>query len=108
MTNKPNNLLINVVTLNDSVTIHLGKRFTFLDQSDFEDAYKTLLNKQQIKQVIVDLVNLEYIDSTALGTLLVLREKTQAINASLVLTNPKIVVLKALNAVHFERLFSIQ
>ena len=98
----------NVVALDETATIHLEGRFTFLDHGNFEASCKKFLTNPQIKHVIVNLAKVEYIDSAALGMLLVLRKDIQAISVSLVLSSPSATVLRALKAVHFEKLLTIQ
>jgi HptB-dependent secretion and biofilm anti anti-sigma factor len=97
-----------VVISNETGTIHLGGRFTFLDQSDFENLCKNISKNEQVKQIIVDLEKVKHIDSSALGMLLVLRDHTRAIGASLVLSGPNGSVLRAMNVAHFAHMFNIQ
>lgn len=101
-------LLLSVVISNDIGTVQLEGRFTFLDQSSFEFACKNLFNNTQIKQIVVNLENVKYIDSSALGMLLVLRNHVRTIGKSLVLSGPNGAVLKVLNVAHFGHLFNIQ
>jgi anti-anti-sigma factor len=99
---------INVTVLSEAATIYLGGRFTFLDQSIFESECKKLTKDEQVKQITVNLEKVEFIDSSALGMLLVLRDHALSIGASLLISSPSGVVLEALNKAHFGRLFTIQ
>ncbi len=96
------------VISNETGTIHLEGRFTFLDQSDFESLCKNLSNNEQIKQIIVNLEKVKHIDSSALGMLLVLRDIIRATGISLVLSGPNGSVLRAMNVAHFAHMFNIQ
>jgi anti-anti-sigma factor len=49
----------------------------------------------------------DYIDSSALGMLLMLREKANGARKKLALASPRGVVKQALDIAHFEKLFPI-
>lgn len=103
-----NKLLLSVTISNDTGTIHLEDRFTFLDQGNFEWACKNIAGNALIKHIVINLEKVKYIDSSALGMLLVLRDHARAMGTSLVLSSPNEAVLKVLNVAHFGHLFSIR
>ena len=52
-------------------------------------------------------MDVEYVDSSALGMLLMLRERANSAKLGLVLANPRGMVRQALDIAHFEKLFVI-
>ncbi len=97
---------ISATATNETATIYLAGRFTFLDQSNFEQECAKLTKDSQIKQITVDFEKVKFIDSSALGMLLVLRDHANSIGASLFISNLSGSVLKVLNAAHFGKLFN--
>jgi anti-anti-sigma factor len=98
---------ISVTVLSEAATIYLGGRFTFLDQSVFEHECKKLSKDKQIKQITINLEKVKFIDSSALGMLLVLRDHARSVGSSVVISSPNGMVLEALNTAHFGKLFTI-
>jgi len=89
------------------VTISINGRFDFNLYKDFRDAYETGLNKGNIK-FIINLSQTEYMDSSALGMLLVLKERTGGDNSSIVLKNCNKEIKNILSISNFDKLFSIE
>ena len=90
-------------------TLILNGRFIFSCHSEFtQQTTKLLIGNPDIKTLILDLSGLEYIDSSGLGLLLVLRDKTEAKKIEIILRQPKKLVLDILNVVKFNRLFTIK
>ncbi|MEO5333951.1 MAG: STAS domain-containing protein [Magnetococcus sp. YQC-5] len=59
------------------------------------------------RRFVVDLAGAEFIDSSALGMLLLLREMTDATGADVEIVNTRPEVLKILHTAKFEQLFKI-
>lgn len=102
--------------MSSSVTNHIGDhkatltingRFDFSIHRNFRANYEEILGSEGVKEIAVDLKNVDYVDSSALGMLLLLREKSQAENIQMHLINPKIAVRQVLEIANFEKLFSI-
>lgn len=85
----------------------LSGRFDFNAHRDFREAVEAALQKKEFEEVVIDLADVDYADSSALGMLLVLREKATGVKKRLTLANPRGIVKKALEIAHFEKLFSI-
>lgn len=100
---------ISLLTQDDAITIQLDKEFTFHHQGDFRQAYEKNINGLT-KSIFVDFGKTDFIDSAALGMLLILREYIekhgQAISIKLI--NCKKEVLEILEISNFAKLFSIQ
>lgn len=91
----------------NQATLTLGGRFDFNVHRDFKEAYMSLLNDAEVQTLSINLSEVEYLDSSALGMLLMLRERVQAANKQIVLTNPNETVMKILDIANFKKLFTI-
>ncbi len=90
-------------TLGGCLTIHVEGRFDFNCHQQFRRAYENSPGSHN--EYVVDLRGTEYIDSAALGMLLVLRES--AGSATVRITNSRPAVRKILQIANFNTLFSI-
>jgi anti-anti-sigma factor len=88
-------------------TLSLAGRFDFSIHRDFRRNYEEILGTPGIRQLDVDLAKVEYIDSSALGMLLLLREKAGGQNIQLKLANAQGSVRQVLEVANFGRLFEI-
>jgi anti-anti-sigma factor len=66
-----------------------------------------VLQNKDVDSVVIDLAAVEYLDSSALGMLLMLRDRTNTAKKSLSLANPRGMVKQALEIARFDKLFSI-
>ena len=89
------------------VTICVSGQFNFSEYRNFRDAYQRSLTTGASNYVI-DLNGTEYMDSSALGMLLVLREQVGAENADIRIINCNAEIRKVFSIAHFDRLFRIE
>lgn len=87
--------------------LSLNGRFDFSIHRDFRSNYENILNAVGVNELEVNLNGVDYIDSSALGMLLLLREKAMEKNIQMKLLNPKDAVRQVLEVANFGRLFSI-
>lgn len=87
--------------------VRLAGRFDFNAHRDFRAAYEPLVADSGVREITIDLGGVEYLDSSALGMLLMLRDKTGAVNKALVLANPRGPVKQVLDIANFGKLFRI-
>ncbi len=87
--------------------LRLSGRFEFSVHREFREAVDQILRQDGIDELVVDLMNLEYVDSSALGMLLMLRERANGAKLGVVLAKPRGMVRQALDIAHFEKLFTI-
>lgn len=89
-----------------TVRIQVVGRFDFASHNDFRGAYRELPGPAT--SFVVDLSRTEYLDSSALGMLLLLRDHAGADHSHVVIegTNPR--VSSILRMAHFERLFELR
>jgi len=88
------------------LTIH--GRFDFSLHSEFRKCSEEALDVQQAREIVVNLSRVDYLDSSALGMLLVLREKASG-NArnEVVLAGARGMVMQVLEVANFGRMFRI-
>lgn len=90
----------------DILTIGISGFFDISIVEEFTRAYASLPASAG-RQYVIDLSEVEYMDSAALGMLLVLREKADQGDKSIVLKGANQDVLKTLEISRFEQLFVI-
>jgi anti-anti-sigma factor len=90
----------------EELTISIEGRFDFSAHQEFRDSYE----RQDIdpSSYIVDLNRTTYLDSSALGMLLLLRDHAGGDNAEVKIVNCNRDVKKILTISNFEQLFTIQ
>jgi len=88
-------------------TLALAGRFDFSIHRDFRRNYEEILGASGVRELDVDLGKVEYIDSSALGMLLLLREKAVNQNIQLRIANAHGAVRQVLEVANFGRLFDI-
>lgn|SRR5690606_37017153 len=88
------------------VTIFIQGRFDFSSHQEFRAAYEQLPKTPQIFRV--DLQGTSYLDSSALGMLLLLRDHAGGDKANIEIVNCSVDVKKILTISNFEQLFTIQ
>lgn len=87
--------------------VRLSGRFDFNAHRDFRNAYEPLMAESDIRAVTIDMGGVDYLDSSALGMLLMLRDKAGAANKALTLTNVRGPVKQVLEIANFGKLFRI-
>jgi len=95
--------------LNESgkVIIKLVGRFDFNTHREFRAAYEPLVTDMAVRSVTVDFAGVDYLDSSALGMLLMLRDKLGGANKEVALTSVRGNVKQVLDIANFGKLFQI-
>lgn len=88
------------------ITIKVEGRFDFTHQKEFREAYKHHSTPGLLFQV--ELSGTEYMDSSALGMLLLLKEHADNCNSKVILQKPSEGIKKILDMANFGRQFDIQ
>lgn len=88
------------------VSISINQRFDFSQHQFFRNAYSQ--HKIEGTKFIVDLSKTEYIDSSALGMILLLKDYVAHITGTLVIRKPSTAVSKILEIAQFHRLMTIE
>ena len=87
------------------LTIAIKGRFDFAKHQEFRDAYEKLQLKPQL--IVVDLKEATYLDSSALGMLLMLRDYAGGDDSDIRVINSSSDVSKTLEISNFNKLFDI-
>lgn len=92
-------------TSGNKVTISISGRFDFSSHKEFRDAYSS--TDSASSSYVVDLSATDYIDSSALGMLLLLREYTGSDSTKITLAGAKTDVKDILVVSNFDKLFTL-
>lgn len=96
----------NYDSVTNALTIKVSGRFDFGVHQNFRKAVEQITLK--MKFIVVDLSATNYMDSSALGMLLVLRDKAMSNQQTVKLLNAKSDVRKILEIANFDKLFTLQ
>ncbi|MDD3354048.1 STAS domain-containing protein [Zoogloea sp.] len=97
----------NVSTQQSQVRIQLSGRFDFNSHREFREAVDRALGTPDTTEVAVDLGKVAYLDSSALGMLLMLRDKAKGVGKAVSLVNATGSVRQVLDIANFGKLFPI-
>ena len=89
----------------NDLTIRITGRFDFGLHKDFRIASDKI--NANIRKVMVDMGRTEYVDSSALGMLLILREKMGGDRSAVKISNASPEVKKVLEIANFNQLFTL-
>ena len=99
---------IKVATGGSNATIFLNGQFDFNAHAEFKDAYTKLMQDQQVKTIEINMAGVEYIDSSALGMLLMLRHRAVEADKTVSLSKPSTIASQVLEMAKFDRMFTIK
>lgn len=95
-------------TERENAVIHLTGRFDFSSHSEFKQCYEAALIEPMVRRISVDLQSVEYLDSAALGMLLLLKERATARALPVALVNCNGLVKELLDVANFGVVFEMQ
>lgn len=95
---------ISTSTVGNKHTIKLQGRFDFSVQAEFRSAYEEVTGGHTF---ILDFATADYMDSSALGMLLLLRDYAGGDNANIELTNCRAEIKNILEISNFQKLFKL-
>jgi len=90
------------------LVLKLMGRFDFHSHRDFRAAYEQALEPNRAKTIELNFEGVDYLDSSALGMLLLLREKAEASGKQVVLSGLKGTVKQVLDVANFGKLFTVK
>ena len=99
---------IRAVANGNTSTIHVDGHFCFASYRCFSDTCTYILNKPDVADIAIDLTNVHYMDTAALGMLLILRDRTQSGGKSLTLVNPSVYANNVFDVTNFRTQFNIE
>ena len=88
--------------------ILLRGRFDFGSHREFKTSYEAPLGAAGVSELHIDMGGVEYLDSSALGMLLILKERAGATNKRIAITNCRGAVKQVLDIANFSKLFQIK
>jgi anti-anti-sigma factor len=88
------------------LVIQVEGRFDFSDHQEFRDAYEK--STSEVKSYVIDMSRATYLDSSALGMLLLLRDHAGGEKAIVRIAKCNQDVRKILTISNFEQLFTIE
>jgi HptB-dependent secretion and biofilm anti anti-sigma factor len=92
---------------NGEARIKLVGRFDFNSHREFRAAYEALMDNAEVRTLVVDLAGVDYLDSSALGMLLMVRDKASSANKAILLANAQSGVKQVLDIANFSKLFKM-
>ncbi len=92
---------------NENATLSLTGRFDFNSHREFREGYEALLQKPSVQNLEIDMAGVDYLDSSALGMLLLLKDRVTARNVKLSITKTSGSVRQILEIANFDKLFTI-
>jgi anti-anti-sigma factor len=96
-----------VTSSGERARIALEGRFDFNANHAFRDAYEAVLGSEA-QTIEIDFEGVEYLDSSALGMLLLLRDQASERQQSVELANCRGIVGQVLEIANFRKLFAIR
>lgn len=88
-------------------TLKLQGRFDFNSHREFRDAADRLIHDLAVTDITVNLAMVDYLDSSALGMLLMLRDRCRSSGKAVSLSRSQGAVKQVLDIANFGKLFTI-
>lgn len=86
------------------VTIFLPEKFDFQLHSEFRGLYET---EKESENMVLDMKKTQYMDSSALGMMLQIKEFADSSNSKVSVKNANNNILQIMQIAHFDKLFTI-
>lgn len=99
---------ISIDVTGDRAVIMLNGRFDYSTHREFSNCYGLAIADESVQRLEVELGRVDYLDSSALGMLLLLSERAKIANKSVALVNPNEIVAQVLERLSFGRIFAIR
>jgi len=99
---------IDVSTTAVTALVRLSGRFDFNTRNQFLERVDEAINSVTAREIQVDLGQVDYIDSSALGMLLMLRDKAKKHEKTVALQNARGQVREVISTAQFDRLFPVR
>lgn len=87
--------------------VKLAGRFDFNTHRDFRNASDPLVSDNSVREIVIDFAGVDYLDSSALGMLLMLRDKASGSGKDIALAGVRGSVKQVLDIANFSKLFKI-
>ena len=87
--------------------IKLSGRFEFHTQKDFRESYTPALKNEDIKTITLNMLQVEYLDSSALGMLLLLKASADMKNKNIIISAASNKLMEIFEIANFNHLFKM-
>lgn len=101
-------MAINTQVRGGVARISMSGRFDFQVHREFKNAYVQAMENADVHEIEIELSKVDYLDSSALGMLMLLNERAKAAKKSITLLNASGVVSQVLEVANFGKIFSIK
>ena len=88
-------------------SLHIPERFDFSYHKEFTDQYTAILKAGNVKDIALDFSKVTYLDSSALGMMVLFQKKATALNIEVKIRGAKDSAKEILQIANFDRLFDI-
>ncbi|MDO8463694.1 MAG: STAS domain-containing protein [Gallionella sp.] len=99
---------INVQTDDRMARIVMSGRFDFEVHRDFKNSYMPLLNNAAVREIELEMSKVDYLDSAALGMLMLLHERAKEASKPVALLNASGVASQVMEIANFSKIFNIK
>ena len=89
-------------------SIVLPERFDFSYHTTFTEHYTKILAESSGGEITVDFAKVSYLDSSALGMLVLLNKRAAAKNRKVVISNARGTAMEVLRIANFEKVFEFK
>ena len=96
----------NVQISHSNAVVTLQGRFDFSAHREFRESCNACIDAKQVREIELHLGGVEYLDSSALGMLLMLKERADAVAKRVILSECQGTVKKVLDIANFGKIFS--
>lgn len=97
-----------LITTEQTAVIRLTGRFDSSSHREFKQCYERALAHSPLRKVVVDMQDVDYLDSAALGLLLLLKQSAQKLPVPVALQNCWGLVKEILEVANFGVLFEMR
>lgn len=87
--------------------IHVPERFDFSYHKTFTEQYQNVLNDNGVREVALDFSKVGYLDSSALGMMVLFQKKAKQMNIKVRIKGARASAKEILQIANFDRLFEI-
>lgn len=102
------NKIFKVRMIDEVKTVFIHGSFTFRNHDDCFDVLMAEIKKNKDKEIVIDFSNCDFLDSAALGMLVIAHDEAYDRNIELIMKNAKDKVKDILYAARFDTLYRIE
>jgi len=101
-------MTIDIRVRDHAARITMSGRFDFEVHRDFKNAYMTLLDKGAVREIEIEMSKVNYLDSAALGMLMLLHDRAKDAQKKVSLLNASSESMQVMEIANFSKIFTIK